>query len=372
MNEFLEKIYFDNTVRSYIVVLAAILFVVFFKKLLSRYLASLIFKLIRNRVRKIDQHQFSSLIVNPLSWFLVITVSLIAIDKLNFPEEWNIDIYHTPLETIAGRIGAAFIIVAFINLAISVINFIAIILKAHIGEVDKAHRQLVTFFRDFSKVICYLIGLMLLLKVVLGVNVGALVGGLGIAGAALALAGKESIENIIASFIIFLDKPFFTGDTVKVLAFSGTVEKIGLRSTRIRTADKTLITVPNKQMVDSVVDNLSLRNSRRAELKLELSAKISGSDLTAYLENVKKLFGRHEVITGNTVLVTDYTKSGITITMEFLTALIPLDDFNKLKEAILVDMLNLVQQSKIELATTQSNLTIVHPSSEEKATSNII
>ena len=54
-------------------------------------------------------------------------------------------------------------------------------------------------------------------------------------GAALALAAKESIENLIASFIIFFDKPFFTGDTLKVNNVSGTVEKIGLRSTRIRT-----------------------------------------------------------------------------------------------------------------------------------------
>jgi MscS family membrane protein len=78
-------------------------------------------------------------------------------------------------------------------------------------------------------------------------------------GAALALAARESLENIIASFIIFFDKPFVTGDNLKIQQVTGTVERIGLRSTRIRTADKTLVSVPNKQMVDSIVDNLSMR-----------------------------------------------------------------------------------------------------------------
>ncbi|MEI9958567.1 MAG: mechanosensitive ion channel domain-containing protein [Ferruginibacter sp.] len=59
------------------------------------------------------------------------------------------------------------------------------------------------------------------------------------------------MENLIASFIIFFDKPFTAGDTLTANNISGTVEKIGLRSTRIRTADKTLVTIPNKLMVDS-------------------------------------------------------------------------------------------------------------------------
>ncbi len=77
------------------------------------------------------------------------------------------------------------------------------------------------------------------------------------------MATRESLENLIASFIIFFDKPFMVGDLVKVQSITGTVEKIGLRSTRIRTDQKTYVTMPNKQMVDSIMDNLSLRAPRR-------------------------------------------------------------------------------------------------------------
>lgn len=103
-------------------------------------------------------------------------------------------------------------------------------------------------------------------------NIGTVLTGLSIVGAALALAAKESLENLIASFIIFFDKPFHAGDTLKVNNVTGTVENIGLRSTRIRTTDKTLVTVPNKQMVDNLVDNFSMRSQRRAEIKLDFAA----------------------------------------------------------------------------------------------------
>jgi MscS family membrane protein len=101
----------------------------------------------------------------------------------------------------------------------------------------------------------------MIIKACFNQPLGHLLTGLSIVGAALALSARESLENLIASFIIFFDKPFFSGDTVKVNNITGTVEKIGLRSTRILTTDKTLVTVPNKQMVDSIVDNWSMRNT---------------------------------------------------------------------------------------------------------------
>jgi MscS family membrane protein len=105
----------------------------------------------------------------------------------------------------------------------------------------------------------------------------------------LELAAKKSLENLITSFIIFFDKPFFTADTVKVNGITGKIEKIGLRSTRIRTIDKTLITVLNKQMVDSIVDNLSMRTKRRAEISLELSTKTTLSLTQTFIDLLKKL-----------------------------------------------------------------------------------
>ncbi|MGR9922062.1 mechanosensitive ion channel family protein, partial [Escherichia coli] len=89
-------------------------------------------------------------------------------------------------------------------------------------------------------------------------------------------------------FIIFFDKPFTVGDLVKVNGFSGTVEKIGLRSTRIRTLEKTFISVPNKQMVDTIVDNISLRTQRKAELKVEIDINANSQSITNLLSAIKQ------------------------------------------------------------------------------------
>jgi len=132
-----------------------------------------------------------------------------------------------------------------------------------------------------------IIGILMILNYAFNLNVGSLITGLSIVGAAIALALRESLENLIASFIIFFDKPFTTGDLVKVQQVTGTVEKIGLRSTRIRTEQKTLVSVPNKQMVDSILDNLSLRTQRRGELKLDIGLNTSSTKLEQLIAGIR-------------------------------------------------------------------------------------
>jgi MscS family membrane protein len=273
MMKFLETVIFDNTVQSYLVVLGVILFVLLFQRLLSHSVASLLFLLVRRNWKTIQKKDFVALMMKPLEWFITISVAVFTIDKLNFPSAWYFKIYGRPTDEILDKTGTCLIIIYFIWFILSLIDFIALILEQKaLTTKDKSDDQIIVFFRDFLKVIFTIFGILLLIKVVFNQDVGSILTGLSIVGAAMALAAKESLENLIASFIIFADKPFFTGDTLKVNNVAGMVEHIGLRSTRIRTVDKTLVTVPNKQMVDSVVDNLSMRSQRRAEIKLEFDA----------------------------------------------------------------------------------------------------
>jgi len=145
---------------------------------------------------------------------------------------------------------------------------------------------LIIFFREFLKVILIIVCILVMIRYVFNQDITKLLAGLSIVGAAIALAAKESIENLIASFIIFFDRPFTVGDLLKVQQVNGTVEKIGLRSTRIRTTERTYVTIPNKQMVDSIVDNLSLRNKRRFELVLELDPRFNSGPVKTGVEGV--------------------------------------------------------------------------------------
>lgn len=361
--EFLDRIVLDNSVRELLSVSAIIILVVIFRRLLSRYLASGIFYIIQLFWKTVSRKEFVVLVFKPMSWLLSITVALIALDKLQFPEAWDIKIHKLPLVLLLDKLGIAIWIMSFIKLLLSAVNFIALILQNNaLKTVDKTDDQLVSFFREFIKVIIWILGVLMLLKAVFNQNVGYLLTSLSIVGAALALSAKESLENLIASFIIFFDKPFFVGDTVKVNAVTGTVERIGLRSTRIRTTDKTLVTVPNKQMVDSVVDNWSLRTGRRAEMRLELSEDNGADKVKQLIESINQYLQALQPLTleSATVFLSDYNKNGPTVFVEMVTPHLPLARFNEIRQEVNFAIMQILKAQDIKPASNSANLTIVN------------
>jgi MscS family membrane protein len=201
---------------------------------------------------------------------------------------------------------------------------------------------------------------MMILKFTFGYNITNLLTGLSIVGAAIALALRESLENLIASFIIFFDKPFSMGDVVKIQTFTGTVEKIGLRSTRIRTDQKTFITVPNKQMVDSILDNLSLRTQRKGELRLEVGLLTPSPLLDQLITGIRKITDRKE-IESSTVLLNDITSSAFLILIEYFTGPITMAEFNTVKEQVNFEILKLMEELQIELAGASTDVRINSP-----------
>ena len=350
MNEFLERIWLDNPVKNYLIVAGVIVFVILLKRFISRYIAGLLYSLVHRIWKEVDKKSFTSLLIKPLGLFLLILVSIIAIHKLKFPELLNIDIYNYSAKQILHAIATMILIFSFIWLLLRIIDFISMILeiKANLTP-DQSDNQLIIFFRDFFKVIISIIGIIMVLNYVFDVNVGSLITGLSIVGAAIALALRESLENLIASFIIFFDKPFTTGDSVKVQNITGTVEKIGLRSTRIRSENKTFVSVPNKQMVDSVLDNLSLRTQRRTDLRLELSLQTPATQLRELIQGIKKIIDREE-IEDSSVYMTDITGQALIVATEYYTAPITVSELNVMKQEINLAVLELIDELGIGLA----------------------
>ncbi len=218
--------------------------------------------------------------------------------------------------------------------------------------------QLIVFFKDFLKVLLIIIGILTMLKFVFNQDISKILAGLSIVGAAIALAARESIENLIASFIIFFDKPFTTGDLLKVNNITGVVERIGLRSTRIRTTEKTYVTVPNKQMVDSIVDNLSLRTHRKGELKLELDLRTNAVTIEKFLSDLRGIL-QHRYITESSVLLSDISAESYVITFEYLSISIGIHEFNLLKQDINIQVMKLMEKSGIEIKGAEREIRIV-------------
>ena len=358
MHDIWNQIIFSNPLKTYIAVVATILFVILLKRFLSRLIARLIFRIIRRMGSGLDKSAFVDLVVGPIGTFLVIFVTVTSIEKLHFPGEIDFDIYEIKSKTIAQSLGVIVLVACFIWLLMRLVDYVALVIRRKTKK-DGGPRdnQMIVFLRDFLKAIIGIIGLLMILDSAFKVDVTKILASLGLAGAAVALAAKESIENLIASFVIFFDKPFTAGDVVKVNNISGTVEKIGLRSTRIRTDQKTYVTVPNKQMVDSIVDNLSLRTQRKGELRLEIGLSTSSAGLDEFVAGVKKIL-KKDKIENSACFLNDITGQSYLVNVDYYTAPITQDEFNSIKQQVNLEVLKLMESLQLSIAGASSDVHI--------------
>jgi MscS family membrane protein len=361
--QFLDQIFLDNSIKSLLAVLLIISIGLICKKWLSRHLASLMFILIKLKWLTIDKKILVELVFKPLGTFLSVMISILSLMYLKFPETLKFNINGFAFNEIIIMISKSIMIVYFIIFLRSFINFVSFVLDEKAKQTsEKSDDQLVVFFRDFARAVVSIFGVLMVLKYGFKVDVGAILTGLSIVGAALALAAKESIENLIASFVIFFDKPFFIGDFVKVNNqnnTTGTIEEIGLRSTRIRTVEQTLITVPNKQMVDSVVDNWSMRNARRTEIKIELSHNNELNSINEFIQLLEAhLKSQQDNISKSTVYITDYTKAGTIITVEYFTTDVQIEHYFALKQNMIIYIKKSMESIGLKLANAGGDITI--------------
>ncbi len=321
------------------------------KGIISRFLCSILYGFFPQAKKYVERKKFIDLVLIPMEWFIVWTVVVFSLHKLKFPELLKFELYKVSTEDIADSAGKTILIVFFIRLLTRLIDFFALIFEAKANQTaDQGDNQLVVFFKDFFKAVAVILGVLLISRFVFNFNIANLITGLSIVTAAIALATRESLENLIASFIIFFDKPFTVGDLVKVESITGTVEKIGLRSTRIRTDQKTYVTMPNKKMVDSILDNLSLRTQRKAEIKLELHVQTSAQKINELLAKAEVLLQQQEDIQTHSVVLNEIGLKSITVSIDYFTASIEFARFQQIKQEINLHLLRSLESLQIELA----------------------
>ena len=181
-----------------------------------------------------------------------------------------------------------------------------------------------TFMPLVKKTLATLFGVLAVLVVAdsLGAHVETFLAGLGIGGLALALAAQDTIANMFGSFVVVLDQPFTVGDTVRIAGNEGTVEDIGLRSTRLRTAERTLIVLPNKTVASEAITNLSRMPQRRVEQTISLTYDTAPEKMEAILQDLRTLIandpGVHE--SPVTVNFAKFSESSLDIHVVYYTA----------------------------------------------------
>ena len=154
---------------------------------------------------------------------------------------------------------------------------------------------LVELIRKTVRFCVVFIAILFIGQTILGLRITALVAGAGIAGLAIALAAKDTLANFFGSVMIMLDKPFTVGERITVGAVTGTVERIGFRSTRIRSLDGHMFSIPNSNLADSVVENVAKRPYIKYAFDLTLVYNTTAKQMERAMEILHEIMDTNEI-----------------------------------------------------------------------------
>lgn len=352
MDKLLAYQILDNSLSRWVIFFAFVLLAYFFKKYISQLLSAIVYKLFRRLTSENEARKFHYLMHKPFEWFVVYTSVYFAFKALHFPtslqefakEEVDLNFL---LHAIYRAIGYG------INTWIiwRIIDFLSFIFYQKFSENNRhVDRQIVPFFKDSIKVFVGVVTLIISLRYIFNLNNTSILSTIGFTAVAIGLALKETIENIFGSFTLLLDRPFIVGDTIRLNGVEGTVEKVGFRSTQIRTLDKSLLSVPNKQLVEGQPDNLSGRTLRRHEISFHLSVNSRSESIKNLTASINRLLQSHgHLQIERAAYVKSISLDGIEIWTAFTIDTKDSAVFNAAKEEVHLAILRFVEEEKLVL-----------------------
>jgi MscS family membrane protein len=216
--------------------------------------------------------------------------------------------------------------------------------------------ELANFLKELIKVVMMILCIFAGLRLIFSVDITALVASLGIGGLAVALAAQDTLANLLGSFIIYLDKPFKVGDNIEAGDIKGVVEHVGFRSTKIRTVEKSLLTVPNKKLIDTPLNNITQTEAKRVSLIVGLNYQTTSTQVLAIVADLKETLNNHpDILPDFTVKFTDLNTVSINITVIYFVKGNDSSKMLTVKEQINVDILSIVEKHGAEFAQQNNN-----------------
>jgi len=262
----------------------------------------------------------------------------------------RLGLYEPARDTVQKVIRAGFLIALFWS-ALRTVD----VAKNHVIDASApgraSARSLVPLGAQLVKVLVFCAAVVTVLSE-LGFAVTSLIAGLGIGGIALALAAQKTVENLFGSLSIGVDQPFRVGDFVKVEDVVGTVETVGLRSTRIRTLDRTLVTIPNGKLADMRIESFAVRDRFRLSFTLGLVYGTTAEQLRKVLAGVEAAMREEPTFFTEafTVAVKGFGAFSIDVEVMAWFEVPTWDDFVPLRQRVLLRILEVVEASGTELA----------------------
>lgn len=203
----------------------------------------------------------------------------------------------------------------------------------------------------------------------LGYNVGGLLAGLGVGGLAVALAARDTLANWFGALMIFTDRPFAIGDWIKTGNLEGTVEEIGLRSTKVRTFARTLVSVPNSTLANDVVENFSRMPVRRVSYTLGVTYATTPDMMRESLERIRETLRDHPAVDQTFWLVrfTDFGASSLDIMVYYFTKTTVWDQYLQAREDINLRIMERLSEIGVSVAFPTRSVYLEKTDQEELA-----
>ena len=308
----LEQTFYNNTLHDWLISLIIIAAAIILNKIIVLLNKHLIQKLTSKTKNRLDDILFKMLQA-PVLLGVILFAIWIAAKRLELGAQAERAIY------------LSFRVLTVINVTWFAARLVNALLDEYLAPkaADKntlkyLDNHLMSILRRAILAIIWSLGIIMALNNV-GVNVGTLIAGLSIGGLAFALAAQDTIKNIYGGFTIFTDRPFRIGDRIKVDGFDGFVEEIGIRSTRIRTLEKRVVTIPNFKLVEASVENISEEPLRRVLIKLGLTYGTTPDKMNEAMGILKDMPKRVENVAEKDIMVafTDFSNSSLDITFVY-------------------------------------------------------
>ena len=280
MNDFLSYRIYNNEVQEILISLAFILGAIVLGRLVRWFAEKILPKLTAKTETQLDD-VLVEVLKAPMLFALTLVGFWIGIKRLSMPA--NV------MEMIADAYKFLLVISAtwFISRAVS--TFINVVLKEKVNdESSRMDEHALSLIKKVSSFVIWSIGVITALNNA-GVDVGALIAGLGIGGVAIALAAQDTAKNIFAGMMILFDRPFKIGELITIDGTTGYVEDMGIRSTKLRTYSGQLVVIPNYKTADSNLTNITREPSRRIELNVGLTYSTTPEQMRQAMDILRNL-----------------------------------------------------------------------------------
>jgi len=332
----------DMYIYAIFIFLFALLLKVIFKKSVN--------KLVEKTSNKFDDELLASL-DRPIDFLFILLGINFALSVLTIDESIT--------QVLSQLLRSGFIIVLFW----SILNFLTH-LTENLHKItdkfgDKVSHDVANFIVKSLRVFIIAIAFIAVLQE-WGYNVSGFLASLGLVGMAFALAAKDTAANLFGSLVIFTDKPFQVGDWIKTPQVEGTIENVGIRSTKVRTFAQALVTVPNAVLANSAILNWSRMGKRRIKMNIGLTYDTPVEKVETIVKDIKTMLQNHPDIHQETMHVyfSEFAASSLNIFCYYFTATTNWGEFMRVREDTYFQIMKIIELHNAEFAFPTQTLHI--------------